>query len=196
MEKKNTPPFPSDLFPPTQGLTSPKTLAPDSTHLDPIVLFVDNLKSDDLNDRIRTVECIDLFSVCLGPLRTREELIPFIKEFLEDEEEVILALIKVLPKLSNLLGSYQHLDLLINSLEILFYVDNPTIRENVIASVQSFYKLDQKVVGSSLMISIDTLWAQEDESGKTTGVAFIELIVDDLDWKDLEKLYGSVFCGI
>jgi serine/threonine-protein phosphatase 2A regulatory subunit A len=73
-----------DLLSSMQGLISPKTLAPDSTHLDPIVLFVDNLKSDDLNDRIRTVECIDLFSVCLGPLRTREELIPFIKEFLED----------------------------------------------------------------------------------------------------------------
>lgn len=75
-------------------------------------------------------------------------------------------------------------------------MDNPTIRENVIASVESFYKLDQTVVGSSLMISIDTLWAQEDESGKTTGVAFIELIVDDLEQKDLEKLYHSVFCGI
>jgi hypothetical protein len=46
------------------------------------------------------------------------------------------------------------------------------------------------------MISIDTLWAQEDESGKTTGVAFIELIVDDLEQRDLEKLYQSVFCGI
>ena len=32
--------------------------------LDPIILFVDNLKSENLQERIRTIESLDLFSVC------------------------------------------------------------------------------------------------------------------------------------
>lgn len=52
------------------------------------------------------------------------------------------------------------------------------------------------MVGKSLLISIETLWRQEDDSGKVTGVAFIEMIIQNLSEEDLETIYNCGFSQI
>lgn len=53
------------------------------------------------------------------------------EEFMEDEEEVIMALITALPSLVYYLGGKEYSPLIFESLEMLLFVDNPVIKSKV-----------------------------------------------------------------
>ena len=58
----------------------------------PIAILIDELKSDDVTLRLNSIHRISTIALALGAERTREELIPFLHESLDDEDEVLLAL--------------------------------------------------------------------------------------------------------
>lgn len=45
----------------------------------PMSVLVDTLKRDEVARRVKVIENLHQFCMVLGPLRTREEMIPFIK---------------------------------------------------------------------------------------------------------------------
>lgn len=45
----------------------------------PIAVLVDCLKKDDIENRVKTIANLRSFCIALGPIRSRDELIPFIK---------------------------------------------------------------------------------------------------------------------
>jgi len=59
----------------------------------PVNLIIDELKSDDIRKRINSVKNLNLIAFTIGPERTRNELIPFISELLDDEDEVLIELV-------------------------------------------------------------------------------------------------------
>lgn len=58
----------------------------------PIAVLIDELKSDDVTLRLNSIHRISTIALALGPERSRDELIPFLHESLDDEDEVLLAL--------------------------------------------------------------------------------------------------------
>jgi serine/threonine-protein phosphatase 2A regulatory subunit A len=62
----------------------------------PVNLIIDELKSDDIRKRINSVKNLSLIASTIGPDRTRNELIPFISELLDDEDEVLVELVESL----------------------------------------------------------------------------------------------------
>jgi len=54
--------------------------------------YLDQLKSDDSKKRLSAVEHLLDIAKALGPERSKTELLPFLKELLEDEEEVLVTL--------------------------------------------------------------------------------------------------------
>lgn len=58
----------------------------------PIALLIDELKSPDQKKRINAVKGLNTVAVALGPERTRLELLPYILELMDDDEEVLLTL--------------------------------------------------------------------------------------------------------
>jgi len=53
----------------------------------------------------------------LGPERTRNELLPYIMELLEDDEEVLMALAETLGNLLDMVGGAAHAEHLLRVLE-------------------------------------------------------------------------------
>lgn len=47
--------------------------------LSPMSVLVDTLKRDEVHRRVKVIENLHQFCLVLGPMRTREEMIPFIK---------------------------------------------------------------------------------------------------------------------
>jgi hypothetical protein len=45
----------------------------------PISVLVESLKKEEIENRVRTIANLHSFCAALGPMRSREELIPFIK---------------------------------------------------------------------------------------------------------------------
>ena len=76
----------------------------------PVLQLINELKSEDINARINSIENLSTISLALGKERTRKELIPFLfgfsiialllnnffSEITDDEEEVLIAMAKSL----------------------------------------------------------------------------------------------------
>ena len=73
-------------------------------NLYPIAVLIDELRTDDVPTRLRSISQLSTIAEALGPERTREELLPFISETVYDDDEVLLALAERLGKLVNEVG--------------------------------------------------------------------------------------------
>jgi serine/threonine-protein phosphatase 2A regulatory subunit A len=62
----------------------------------PITVLIDELKSDDKKKRINSVKNLPTISVALGMERTRNELMPYIMDLMDDDEEILVALAETL----------------------------------------------------------------------------------------------------
>ncbi len=72
-----------------------------------------------------------------GEERTRRELIPFVNESVDDEDEILLALAEELAEFVPLVGGSQHAHFLLPPLESLATVDETVVRERAVASIVS-----------------------------------------------------------
>lgn len=72
-----------------------------------------------------------------GEERTRRELIPFVNESVDDEDEILLALAEELGDFVPLVGGAQHAHFLLPPLESLATVDETVVRERAVASICS-----------------------------------------------------------
>ena len=62
----------------------------------PISVMIQELKSEEVQRRVNSVQGLHEIASALGSARTRTELIPFLSEILDDEDRVLLALTKAL----------------------------------------------------------------------------------------------------
>ena len=68
-----------------------------TSNLYPVAVMIDELKSVDQKKRINSVKNLGTVAIALGPDRTRQELLPYILELMDDDEEVLLTLAEILP---------------------------------------------------------------------------------------------------
>lgn len=62
----------------------------------PIAVMIDELKSDEKKKRIESVNNLSTIAVALGMERTRNELLPYILELMDDDDQVLVQLAEVL----------------------------------------------------------------------------------------------------
>eukprot|EP00993_Chasmostoma_nieuportense_P007162 NODE_7891_length_405_cov_5.694245_g7725_i0.p1 GENE.NODE_7891_length_405_cov_5.694245_g7725_i0~~NODE_7891_length_405_cov_5.694245_g7725_i0.p1 ORF type:complete len:101 (+),score=37.12 NODE_7891_length_405_cov_5.694245_g7725_i0:81-383(+) len=58
----------------------------------PIAVLIDELKNEELHLRINSIRRLPVIAKALGTERTRLELIPYLNESIDDEDEVLLAI--------------------------------------------------------------------------------------------------------
>ena len=97
----------------------------------PINVLIDELKSDDIRKRVNSVRNLQVISSNIGPDKTKSDLVPFLNELLEDEDEVLLELSSNLFNFIELLGPAQNSLCLLALLENLSKVEESTVREKV-----------------------------------------------------------------
>ena len=93
---------------------------------------IEHLRSDDLSLRISAARKLTTISAALGPDRTREELLPFLSDGVDDEDEVLVAIAASLGDLIPLVGSTGEKNYgasLLGPLELLLAVEENTVRE-------------------------------------------------------------------
>lgn len=73
-----------------------------SDDLYPLALLMDELKHDDVSNRVEAMQKLDTIAIALGPERTRKELLPFLNDVAQDDEEEVFAV------LANKLGNLSH----------------------------------------------------------------------------------------
>ncbi|KAI0068073.1 ARM repeat-containing protein [Artomyces pyxidatus] len=139
-----TPPLPATLSrllrDPVNFLSHPRTifmdpgLGPDE--IAPIALLMDELRSEDVQLRLNAIHRISTIALALGPDRAREELIVFLQDSVDDEDEVLLALAEELGKnFEEYIGGPQYAHVLLGPLENLSAVEETLVRDKAAESI-------------------------------------------------------------
>jgi serine/threonine-protein phosphatase 2A regulatory subunit A len=102
-----------------------------SDPLYPIALLIDELKHEDLPLRLNAIRRLSTIALALGPQRTREELIPFLEECVDDEDEVLVSLAEELGTMTEYVGGKEFVTCVLGPLENLASVEETVVREKV-----------------------------------------------------------------
>lgn len=98
----------------------------------PIAILMDELRSEDVQLRLNAIHRISTIALALGPDRAREELIPFLSESVDDEDEVLLALAEELGRnFEEYIGGPEYAHILLVPLENLSAVEETLVRDKV-----------------------------------------------------------------
>ena len=96
----------------------------------PIALLMDELRSEDVQLRLNAIRRVSTIALALGPDRAREELIPFLQDSVDDEDEVLLALADELGKsFEEYIGGKEYAHALLGPLENLTAVEETLVRD-------------------------------------------------------------------
>ncbi|OAA44854.1 protein phosphatase PP2A regulatory subunit A [Metarhizium rileyi] len=101
----------------------------------PIAVLIDELKHDDVLLRLNAIHRLSTIALALGADRTREELIPFLDESVEDEDEVLVALSEELGSFIEYVGGPSYGHVLLSPLENLAAIEEPVVRDKAVESL-------------------------------------------------------------
>ncbi|KAL2416432.1 Protein phosphatase PP2A regulatory subunit A [Exophiala dermatitidis] len=101
----------------------------------PIAVLIDELKHDDVLLRLNAIHRLSTIALALGPERTRDELIPFLDDSVEDEDEVLTALAEELGNFVEYVGGPEYAHVLLAPLENLAAIEEPLVRDKAVESL-------------------------------------------------------------
>lgn len=128
-------------------------------NLYPLALLMDELKHDDVSNRVEAMQKLDTIAIALGPERTRKELLPFLHDVAQDdEEEVFTVLGAKLGEFVPLIGGHEYCEPLIEILTILASMEEPLVRDKAIESLnQISQELNQDEINNVFLGLITSL---------------------------------------
>ncbi|KAJ1672922.1 protein phosphatase 2A structural subunit, partial [Spiromyces aspiralis] len=83
----------------------------------PIALLLDELKHEDLSLRLNAISNLPTIALALGEERTRSELVPFLDESMDDDDEMLLVLAEKLGEFVPYVGGPEYAHILLRPLE-------------------------------------------------------------------------------
>ncbi|KAG4918701.1 hypothetical protein JHK85_056982 [Glycine max] len=101
----------------------------------PIAVLIDELKNDDIQLRLNSIRRLSTIARALGEERTRRELIPFLSENNDDDDEVLLAMAEELGVFIPYVGGVEHASVLLPPLETLCTVEETCVRDKAVESL-------------------------------------------------------------
>ncbi|KAM5429064.1 protein phosphatase 2A structural subunit [Microsporum canis] len=107
----------------------------ENDELYPIAVLIDELKHDDVILRLNAIHRLSTIALALGPERTRDELVPFLDDSVEDEDEVLTALSEELGNFVEYVGGPEYAHVLLSPLENLAAIEEPLVREKAVESL-------------------------------------------------------------
>jgi serine/threonine-protein phosphatase 2A regulatory subunit A len=95
---------------------------------------IEKLRSDDVTSRIEAARKLPSIAIALGPERTREELLPFLSDGIDDEDTVLEAIAVSLGNLVSHVGGSNYAKVLLTPLELLLAVEESVVRDKAAIS--------------------------------------------------------------
>ena len=97
-----------------------------------VASLIDDMRCDDQKKRIASLQNLGAICSTLGAERTRTELLPYLAEIiLDDDDDTLLVLASSVANILREVGGLPHVFCIINILEKLCCIEEPTVRERV-----------------------------------------------------------------
>lgn len=102
----------------------------------PLALLIDELKHDDVANRVAAMQKLDAIAIALGPDRALNELVPFLNDVVQDDEEEVFAVMaEKLGGFVPLVGGHANAEPVIRVLAALSAMEEPIVRDNAVDSL-------------------------------------------------------------
>ncbi|KAH1074448.1 hypothetical protein J1N35_026776 [Gossypium stocksii] len=101
----------------------------------PITVLIDELKNDDIQLCLNSIRRLSTIARALGEERARKELIPFLSENNDDDDEVLLAMAEEMGVFIPYVGGVEHARVLLAPLETLCTVEETCVRDKAVESL-------------------------------------------------------------
>eukprot|EP00978_Attheya_sp_CCMP212_P005656 scaffold12688_cov49-Attheya_sp.AAC.2 len=95
---------------------------------------IEMLRGDDVSARVSAANKLENVATALGVERTRKELLPFLTDAIDDDDEVLIVIAQALGKLVMHVGGPTYAHLLLTPLELLLTVEESTVRDKATES--------------------------------------------------------------
>ncbi|KAH7819998.1 putative protein phosphatase 2A regulatory subunit A [Monocercomonoides exilis] len=113
--------------------------------------LMDCLRADDIQLRLRSVRNLSLIADTIGPERTRNELLPYLIDCFNDDDEVLVAYGEEIGKLVPQVGGNGWAHTLLQPLEQLAILEDALVREKALVAICSIIPfMSQSVVESTV----------------------------------------------
>eukprot|EP00970_Alexandrium_tamarense_P003984 scaffold692_cov203-Alexandrium_tamarense.AAC.8 len=163
---------------------------------------IELLRSDDLSSRISAAHKLTTIAAALGPERTREELLPFLSDGVDDEDEVLVAIAGSLGKLiPYVVGgggstSTSTCSCLLGPLELLLAVEENVVREKAAESAIAVGNaLPEKEYRSEFVGMIGRLARKEWFTARISGCGLIPIAFGRMG-KELQQTHLQYFANL
>ena len=149
------------------------------------ISLLEDLQSQDNKTKINAIHNLQQISLALGCEATRKELLPYLKNCInnEEEDEILIELTKNLSKFLDCIGGIKYINELLNLFEVLLSIDEPSIRKEAINSLSEILKQidDIKEIEKDLMNLIKKFYLSDDVNQKLSSMNLIVIVYKDLD---------------
>ena len=158
-----------------------------SSKLDQItsISLLEDLQSQDNKTKINAIHNLTNISLALGCEATRKELLPYLKNCInnEEEDEILIELAKILSNFLTCIGGIKYINELLNIFEVILSIDEPGIRKEAINSLKNI--LNQigniKDIEKELMNLINKFYSSDDVNQKLSALNIIILVYQNLE---------------
>lgn len=102
----------------------------------PVISLIEELRSDDPQTRLNSVQQLEYIALALGPSRTRNELLPYVFETLDEDDRVLSATATRLSAMIDSVGGPEHASHLLRPLEDMLGLEEATVRDKALESMK------------------------------------------------------------
>ncbi|KAK7206537.1 armadillo-type protein [Myxozyma melibiosi] len=151
----------------------------------PIAVLIDELKHEDVTLRLNAIHRLSTIALALGPERTRTELIPFLEDSIDDEDEVLTVLAEELGKFVPYVGG-----------ETFAGVEELLVREKAVESLNTVCaEMSQEQAEEHFMPLIRRLTTAEWFTNKVSVTGLYAVVYEKVGEEkkaELRQLYGQL----
>ena len=149
------------------------------------ISLLEDLQSPDSKTKINAIHNLKRISLALGCEATRKELLPYLKNCInnEEEDEVLIELTKMLSNFFDCIGGIKYISEFLNLFEVILNIDEPNIKKEAINSLKILLEQigDIKEIEKDLMEIINKFYNGEDINQKLNAIDLIILVYKDLN---------------
>ena len=149
------------------------------------ISLLEDLQSPDSKTKINAIHNLRGISLALGCEATRKELLPYLKNCInnEEEDEVLIELTKMLSNFFDCIGGIKYISEFLNLFEVILNIDEPNIKKEAINSLKILLEQigDIKEIEKDLMEIINKFYNGEDINQKLNAIDLIILVYKDLN---------------
>lgn len=164
---------------------------------DTILCLIDELKSEDHTTKINAINSLETIAQVIGEERTREELIPYTAELLDDDnEETLVAIATKLGDLGKYVGGPSNMACLLQPLNTLASNEENNVREKAVFSLNKIAeKFTKKVIEEAYLPVLNSLATNDWYSSRIAACSLFATIFSKLgedQQGELIKLYVTL----